>query len=181
MLQTTLPVRAVSTILPGAPSCAVSEMRSEARLRSQTPTFDLSFAASQRSKRYASWHTLSCKDSPGNSQVTCQSVCRSSTRLQHHHIITFWHRSSKQGLAMAACRSVEHVDEPKWGGAMESGRCWICARETAPLSASCRQRGRVSMVKNNNNNNKKHTHKKNMLDFRNFRKNGDVQHSYNKT
>lgn len=47
-----LPVAAVSSILlPRAPSCAALEMRSEARLRSHTPTFDLSFADSQRSKR----------------------------------------------------------------------------------------------------------------------------------
>lgn len=47
-----LPVAAVSSILlPRAPSYAALEMRSEARLRSHTPTFDLSFADSQRSKR----------------------------------------------------------------------------------------------------------------------------------
>lgn len=62
-LQMTSPFAAVSTILPGAPSCAAVKMRSEPLLLSQTPTFDLSFAASQK-VRNVPWDTLSFKDSP---------------------------------------------------------------------------------------------------------------------
>lgn len=113
MVQMTLPVRTVSTILPGAPSCAVVEMRSEPRLRSQTPTFDLSFADSQRSKRPVSQTALQGFP-PVTPSWPVGKFTKSSTGLLHH-IITFWHMSNKQGPAMAIRRSVENVDEPKQG------------------------------------------------------------------
>lgn len=105
----------------GEPSCAVVEMRAlNPRFRSQIPTFDLSFAASQRSR----WIKTSWEENQLQ-LITCRLIFYKSisTELYGINNVTFFHVINKYGPAIGRC--VDTVDEHKRGSSTGSGCSWI--------------------------------------------------------